>query len=83
MNSIHLSYPKATLEEYGYKNHVILKTLWRILKALLVAFSVFMLYISIVLIAIQSFNSSASTTEFTGFTFQNYVDMFSKRSLTN
>lgn len=77
------SYEKATLSEYGYKDYRVLKLFWRVLKIILVVFSIFMLYISVVVIAIQSFNSSASTTEFAGFTFQNYLDIFSKRSLTN
>lgn len=72
---------KATLEEYGYHDYKVIKIIWKIIKALLVAFSIFMLYISIIVIAIQSFNSSASTTEFASFTFQNYLDMFNKTSL--
>lgn len=76
-------YPKATLEEYGYKNYRVLGVIWKIVKVLLVIFSIFMLYLSVLVIAIQSFNSSASTTEFQGFTFDNYLQMFSKRSLTN
>ena len=78
-----MSYPKAPLEEYGYKNRKYLKLIWKILQILLVVFSIFMLYISVIVIAIQSFNSSASTTEFQSFTFDNYLQMFSKRSLTN
>ncbi|MDE7263892.1 MAG: ABC transporter permease [Anaeroplasmataceae bacterium] len=78
-----LYYPKATLKEYGYKDYKALHILWRVVKALLVIFSVFMLYLAVIVIAIQSFNSSASTTEFQGFTFDNYLNMFSKRSLTN
>lgn len=78
-----MSYPKATLEEYGYNKRKYLKLIWKILQILLVVFSIFMLYISVIVIAIQSFNSSASTTEFQSFTFDNYLQMFSKRSLTN
>lgn len=77
------NYPKATLKEYGFKDYKVLKYIWKVIKNVLIAFSIFMLYISIILIAIQSFNSSASTTEFTGFTFQNYIDMFTKTSLNN
>ncbi|MDE5715456.1 MAG: ABC transporter permease [Anaeroplasmataceae bacterium] len=76
-------YPKATLEEYGYKNYKILNIVWKIVKILLIVFAVFMLYIAVIVIAIQSFNSSASTTEFQGFTLDNYLQMFSKRSLSN
>lgn len=78
-----MKYPKATLEEYGYKDRRILNMVWKVIKIILVIFSIFMLYLSVIVIAIQSFNSSASTTEFQSFTFDNYWQMFSKRSLTN
>ncbi len=73
----------ATLEEYGYKERKVLKIIWKIIKIILLVFAVFMLYFSIIIIAIQSFNSSDSTTEFASFTFKNYLEMFSKRSLNN
>lgn len=77
------SYAYATLEEYGYKEHKVLKAMWKIVKTILLVFSVFMLYFSIIVIAIQSFNSSDSTTEFASFTFKNYLNMFAKRSLND
>lgn len=77
------NYPKATLQEYGYRDYTVLRHIWHVVRIMLVVFSILMLYLSVIVIAIQSFNSSASTTEFTGFTFQNYLDMFSKRSLSN
>ena len=73
----------ATLEEYGYKERKVLKIIWKIIKIILLVFAVFMLYFSIIIIAIQSFNSSDSSTEFASFTFKNYLEMFSKRSLNN
>lgn len=76
-----LNYEYATVEEYGFKSHKGLKILWSILSRVLLAFSIFMLYFSIIIIAIQSFNSSSSTTEFESFTFQNYINMFGKSSL--
>lgn len=76
-------YPKATLAEYGYHEYRAIKVIWKIARILLVSFSIFMLYLAVIVIAIQSFNSSASTTEFQSFTFDNYLQMFSKRSLTN
>ncbi|MDE6047909.1 MAG: hypothetical protein K2F56_04700, partial [Anaeroplasmataceae bacterium] len=78
-----VKFPKATLGEYGYKDYRALAMVWKVVKIILVVFSIFMLYLSVIVIAIQSFNSSASTTEFQGFTFDNYIQMFSKRSLTN
>lgn len=77
------NYEYATLEEYGYKEYKILKCLWKITKIFLLAFTVFMLYFSIIIIAIQSFNATDSTTEFVGFTFDNYKNMFDKRSLND
>ena len=65
-------YPYATLEEYGFKEHKALKMTWKIISKILLVFAIIMLYFSIIIIAIQSFNSSDSTTEFGGFTFDNY-----------
>ena len=76
-------YEYATLEEYGFKEHKVLKTLWKILKVILLGFSIFMLYFAVIIIAIQSFNSSDSTTEFVSFTFNNYLNMFDKKSLND
>ncbi len=77
------NYPKATLEEYGYKEYKALNIIWKIIKVILILFAIFMLYIAVFVIAIQSFNSSASTSEFQGFTFDNYLQMFSRRTLNN
>ena len=77
------NYPKATLEEYGFKEHKALKMTWNILSKVLLVFAIFMLYFAVIIIAIQSFNSSDSTTEFAGFTFDNYLLMFEKRSLND
>lgn len=78
-----INYPKARLEEYGFHDYKILKFIWKVIKIVLIGFSILMLYISIILIAIQSFNSSSSTTEFTGFTWQNYLEMFTKDTLNS
>ncbi len=77
------NYPRASVEEYGYKNHTFLKRLWKVVSIILVVFSIFMLYSAVIIIAIQSFNSSDSTTEFASFTFANYANMFTKRGLNN
>ncbi len=75
------NYERATMEEYGYKNHKILKMTWKITSIVLLVFAIFMLYFAVIIIAIQSFNASDSTTEFTGFTFANYGNMFAKTTL--
>lgn len=77
------NYERATLAEYGFKEHKVSKTIWSIISKVLVVFSIFMLYFAVIIIAIQSFNASDSTTEFTSFTFNNYINMFSKRGLNN
>ena len=75
------NYERATMEEYGYKDHKILKMTWKITSIVLLVFAIFMLYFAVIIIAIQSFNASDSTTEFTGFTFANYGNMFAKTTL--
>ena len=77
------NYEIATEEEYGYKPHKLLKRIWKITSIVLLCFSIFMLYFSIIIIAIQSFNSSDSTTEFSNFTFENYSKMFTKSALND
>ena len=74
-------YEFAKEEEYGYKSHKWLKIVWLVTKYTLLAFAIFMIYFSVIIIAIQSFNSSDSTTEFASFTFANYANMFGKSSL--
>ena len=77
------NYPIATVTEYGFKEHKALKMTWKITSKVLLVLAIIMLYFSVIIIAIQSFNSSDSTTEFTGFTLDNYVNMFAKKSLND
>ncbi len=77
------NYERATIEEYGYKNHKALELTWKIVEKVLLVFAIFMLYFAVLIIAIQSFNSSDSTTEFVSFTFKNYINMFQKKSLND
>ena len=64
-------------------NYQQMNLVWKILKYILLAFSIFMIYFAVIIIAIQSFNSTDSTTEFASFTFQNYAKMFGKGSLND
>lgn len=80
---IESSRPYAVIEEYGYKDHKALRITWSILSKVLIVLSIFMLYFAVIIIAIQSFNASDSTTEWAGFTFRNYAQMFTKRSLND
>ena len=77
------NYERATLEEYGYIDYKVLRVLWKIASKILLIFSIFMLYIGVIVIAIQSFNNTDSTTTFAGFTFDNYIHMFDKKSLND
>ena len=77
------NYAYAKASDYGYKDHNALKMTWKVLKYILLAFSIFMIYFAVIIIAIQSFNSTDSTTEFASFTFQNYAKMFGKGSLND
>ena len=77
------NYEYATLEEYGYKDHKVLKNIWSITSKILLVFSIFMLYLAVIIIAIQSFNSSEDTNSFERFTFYNYIHMFDKKSLND
>ena len=78
-----LDYPIAEAKDYGYKDHKALKRTWKITKYVLLAFSIFMIYFAVIIIAIQSFNSTDATTEFASFTFANYANMFGKGSLND
>ena len=75
------NYERATMEEYGYRPYRALKISWNVLSKVLLVFAIFMLYFAVIIIAIQSFNASDSTTKFTGFTFDNYLNMFSRETL--
>ena len=49
-------YVRATIEEYGFKEHKVLKLTWKIISKILLVFAIFMLYFAVIVIAIQSFN---------------------------
>jgi len=76
-------YEKAKLEDYGFKEHKVLNISWKIVNKILLVFAIFMLYFAVIIIAIQSFNSSESTTEFESFSFDNYIHMFDRKSLNH
>jgi spermidine/putrescine transport system permease protein len=77
------NYPVATLEEYGYKDYSKLRKVYKVSSKVVVALIVFMLYISIIMLALQSFNSSTNVQSFGTFTLKWYVNMFELRSLAS
>lgn len=75
------SIPKAKIEDYGYKDHHVLEKAYKIFTSIIVVLIVLMLYLSIIVIMIQSFNSSSIVSSFDKFTFKWYLEMFSNKSL--
>lgn len=71
-----IEYPKATIEEYGYKNYRFLKKLYQIFSKVIVVLVIFLMYLPVITIAIQSFNSSHELSVFGSFTFKWYGEIF-------
>lgn len=74
--------PVAKLEDYGYKDYKILEKCWNIISTILVFIVIFLIYFSVLIIALKSFNEDTAQSEFTKFTFDHYINMFKERSLT-
>lgn len=73
----------ATLKEYGYRDFTTLNKIYNVLKKLLVAFIFFGLYLSIIVIAIQSINESRNLSSFTRISFQWYGNIINETELMN
>lgn len=78
-----MNYPKATLKEYGFKEHRLLKKAFSYFNKVIVFLIIVMMYLSIFVIAIQSFNSSSDISVFGSFTLKWYGSIFKHRMLTN
>lgn len=76
-------YPKAHIQDYGYKNYSYLKPIIKILAILFAIAMVFMLYLPILVIAIDSFNTAGNATTFDGFTFNWYLNIVHEPELLN
>lgn len=76
-----MMYEKATLEEYGFKEYRFLKKIYNIFNKILIVLVILMLYLSTIVIAIQSVNSSSDITMFDSFTFKWYGEIFKHDSL--
>ena len=75
------NYERATLEEYGYKEHKALKITWKVVSIILLVFAALMIYYSVIIIAIQSVNSNKLPNKFASFTFDNYANMFTNSQM--
>ena len=73
--------PVAKVQDYGYRdNTALIKTL-KVLSKIAVVLIVILLYISIAVIALQSFNSSSLVSSFQKFTFKWYGEIFKHKAL--
>lgn len=78
-----IKYEKATLQDYGFRDYTVLKKVFNVVNKFVLGFVILMLYLSIIIIAIQSFNSSTDLSVFNKFTFKWYTEIFSNKMLTN
>jgi len=72
---------RATLKDYGYRDFTVMNKIYKVLKKFFVAFIIFGLYISIIVIAIQSINESRIISEFTRISFKWYGNIFQEEEL--
>ncbi len=75
------SYPVATLQEYGYKDYSKITPVINVLKKVLFFSILFMLYLSIIVIAIQSINASRISSSFSTVSFTWYPNIFQEEDL--
>lgn len=73
------NYPKAQISDYGYKDYRIIKKIFAISLKVITVIAILMLYLPVLIIALQSFNSSVDVTEFSNFTFKWYGEIFTNR----
>ncbi len=82
MTEKRIDYPVATLEEYGYRETpAYVKKIIKVLKSVLTYLVIFFLYLSIIVIAIQSLNSSRVMSAFDHVSFQWYPNILNEPEL--
>jgi spermidine/putrescine transport system permease protein len=74
--------PVARMQDYGYRDFRILQKIRKVISTILVFIVILLVYLSVIIIAIKSFNADTAQSEFTKFTFDHYLNMFSEASLT-
>jgi spermidine/putrescine transport system permease protein len=74
-------FPKASIQDYGFKNRPYLAPLLKWVGIVFFVLMMFMLYLPIIIIAIQSVNNSVITTRFSSFTLRWYLNIFNEREL--
>ncbi len=73
----------ARIEDYGFKDHHVLDKIWKIISSILCYIIILLIYLSIIIIALQSFNSSSTISSFENFTLEWYTKIFDHASLSN
>ncbi|HLT00176.1 MAG TPA: ABC transporter permease [Acholeplasma sp.] len=76
-------YEKAKVSDYGYKDYSFLKPVGKVFSIVFTVTMLFLLYLPIIVIAIQSVNSSKNTSSFDSFTFEWYLNIFNEPDLLN
>jgi spermidine/putrescine transport system permease protein len=76
-------YEVASLSEYGFKDYKVLKKIFKIFNKVLVIGIIFLMYLPIFVIALQSVNASKDLSVFTKFSLDAYINMFKDRAFTN
>ena len=77
------NYPKAKMSDYGYRDYSFFKPILKVIAYIFPILMIFMLYLPIIVIGIQSFNSSVITSKFDDFTFEWYLNIFNEPDLLN
>lgn len=75
------NFPKARIEDYGFKSREWLAPFLKWVGIIFFVLVMFMLYLPIIIIGIQSVNSSVITTKFSSFTFEWYLNIFNEDEL--
>lgn len=77
------NFPKANIADYGFKQRNWLAPFLKWFGIIFFVLMMVMLYLPIIIIAIQSVNSSVVTTRFSTFTLKWYMNIFNERELLN
>ena len=57
--------PVARIEDYGFRDYSILLKIWKVISNIFVYIVIFLVYLSVLIIAVKSFNADTAQSEFT------------------
>ncbi len=81
MSERYTDYPVATLKDYGYRDYSMFIPAIKVLKTILAILLVIGLYLSIIVIAIESFNGGTVMSNFQSFSFKWYPNILHEDDL--